>query len=705
MLQAIVKKGKVIAEEVPVPTVEEKHILIKVINSCISVGTEVSSVKNSNKSLFQKAKEKPEKVLKVLNKIKTDGIKSAKSMVTNELNTGSEIGYSVSGIVEDIGEGIENYEIGDFVAAAGANIANHSEYVSVPVNLVCKVPPKIKFEEASSVAIGAIAMQAVRRANLQLGEFCVVFGVGVIGLLAVQILKSSGVRVIAVDLDNQRLNLAKQLGAEKTFNGNDDIVSLVNQFTGGKGTDAVLFTASTSSNEPLSKSFQMCRRKGKVILVGVSGMKINRADIYAKELDFQISTSYGPGRYDVNYEQKGIDYPYAYVRWTENRNMQDYLRLISNGDVKLEPLITHNFKINEVSEAFEVIQNKTENPLLVVINYTSDKQENRIERKIILSNHQIKKDVINVALVGAGSFAKGTHLPNIEKLKDKFNLWAVVNRNGYKGKVTAEHFGANYVTTDYDEILDDPNVDLVLISTRHNSHAELALRALKKGKNVFVEKPLATSETELNKIIDFYKSEQESKPLLTVGFNRRFSKYIKEIKKHTDKRINPLIITYRMNAGFVPLDHWIHENGGRIIGEGCHIIDLMTSLTNSKIKSISYENLTPNTDKFSTVDNKAIMLKYEDGSIANILYFAVGSKSLNKEYLEIHFDEKSIIMDNYQSLKGFGLKIKNIKTIQPEKGHLEELEALYESLTKKNAEWPIPFWDLIQTTQATFVIR
>jgi len=341
----------------------------------------------------------------------------------------------------------------------------------------------------------------------------------------------------------------------------------------------------------------------------------------------------------------------------------------------------------------------------VIVNYNRDKTNEVIVKKTVLINKIVNKDKINVALIGAGSFAKSIHLPNIEKLNKKYNLYAVMNRSGYKGKALAEHFGANYVTTEYDEILNDANVDLVLISTRHDSHAELTLKALKKGKNVFVEKPLATNKDELQPIIDFYNSETNIKPVLMVGFNRRFSRYIKEIKKHTDRRINPMIINYRMNAGFIPLDHWVHENSGRIIGEACHIIDLITSLTNSKIKSISSENLTPANKKYSTSDNKTILLKYEDGSIATISYFAVGSKELSKEYMEIHFDEKSIVLDDYKAIKGFGFNLKKIKSVKSDKGHLEELEELFKCLTQDNSEWPIPLWDLIQTTEATFLIK
>jgi len=702
MLQAIVKKGMVLGENVPAPKVTENSVLIKVINSCISTGTETKSLTDSGKTLIQKAKEKPEKVSKVINKLKHDGIKSTLSMVKNELGTGSPTGYSLSGIVVEVGEGVKSFEVGDHVAAAGAG---HAEVVNVPSNLVCKIPEGLGFEKASSVALGAIAMQGIRRASLQFGEMCVVLGSGIIGLLAVQMLSNAGVRVAAIDLDNERLKLAKKLGAEITFNGNEDIVKSVNQWSGGYGVDAVLFTAATHSSIPLAQSFQMCRKKGEVILVGVSGMTINRADVYSKELDFKISTSYGPGRYDNKYEQEGVDYPFAYVRWTENRNMKEYLRLLNSNKVKIDDLITHKFNIKNISEAYKLISSSESKPLVIVVNYGREKSGGILTKKIELKSKVVNRDKINVALIGAGSFAKSVHLPNIERLSDKFNLYAVMNKSGYKGKALAEHFGANYVTTEYEEILNDENVDLVLISTRHDSHAELTISALKKGKNVFVEKPLATNKEELQPIIDFYNSDVNNKPVLMVGFNRRFSKYIQEVKKHTEKRINPLIINYRMNAGFVPLDHWIHENGGRIVGEACHIIDLISSLTNSEIKSISYENITPANNKFSKSDNKNILLKYDDGSVATISYFAVGSKLLPKEYMEIHFDEKSIILDDYKSVKGFGFDIKQIATNKSDKGHLEELKVLYESLTNKNAGWPIQLWDLIQTTEATFLIK
>lgn len=710
MIQAIIKKGKVLGEEVSAPVVSKGSLLIKVVNSCISAGTEISGVSSSGKSLIKRALEQPQNVKKVLDMVKSDGIAKAYTKIKGKLDTGSPTGYSISGVVIAIGEGVTDFKVGDSVAAAGAGLANHAEYVDVPQNLVMKTPKDMSFEYASTVTLGGIAMQGVRRADLKLGELCVVVGAGILGLLAVQMLRLSGVRVAVSDFDDRRLEIAKEYGAELVINpSKDDLLDTVNSWSGGFGADVVLFTAATNSSEPLSQSFQMCKKKGKVILVGVVGMQIKREDMYAKELDFLISTSYGPGRYDKNYEEKGLDYPYSYVRWTENRNMTEYLRLVHTGAIKLDKLIDSKYNIEQVTEAFESLQVSGAKPLMVLLDYGKVELESidnylTHNRKVVLNSNPVKKEIINVALVGAGGFATGMHLPNIEKLSSKYKLYAVVNRTGHKAKTVAEQYGASYTTTNYEDILKDENVDLVLIATRHDSHASLVLQALKAGKHVFVEKPLAINQAEIEQIKEFYSSDIANKPMLFTGFNRRFSKYAVEIRKHTDKRVNPMMIRYRMNAGFIPLDHWVHEDGGRIIGEACHIVDLMTSLTNSKIESISVESLTPKTDNYSSSDNKSITLKYADGSVASIEYFANGSKELEKEFMEVHFDGKSIIMDDYKSLKGYGVKLTEIKDEISQKGQYEELEVLYEVLKGNKKEWPIELWDMVQTTEATFVI-
>ena len=712
MIQALVKKGKVLCEEVPAPVVSKGSVLIKVVNSCISAGTEVSGVTASGKSLVKRAFEQPEKIAKVLKMLKSNGIAKTYKKVVGEVEASNPTGYSISGVVIGIGEGVSNFEIGDKVAAAGGGVASHAEYVDVPVNLVVKIPYGLDFLNASTVALGSIAMQGVRRADLKLGEFCVVFGVGILGLLTIQILIISGVRIAAIDIDENRLNIAKELGAEVILNAQkENSIKVITNWSVGFGADVVIFTASTESNEPLSISFNMCRRKGKLVLVGVSGMTIKRNDIYSKELDFLVATSYGPGRYDKDYEEKGIDYPYAYVRWTEKRNMIEYLRLINQGIIKLEKLINKIYPIDKVMEAFNSLKNTQNKPLMVILDYGKIEFEKldfyrNHERKVIKNNNPIKKGIINIAIIGVGNFATGMHLPNIQKLKNKYKLYAVMDRVGLKAKTIAEQYKANYATTEFNDILNDKNVDLVMVCTRHDSHAELTLKALRAGKNVFVEKPLATNQKDLDKIKEFYKEGKiQNKPVLFVGFNRRFSMYAREIEKQTDKRINPLFIHYRMNAGFIPLDHWVHENGGRIVGEACHIIDLMTFLIGTKIKSIYSESLNPKTGLMSKSDNKTIILKYDDGSIATIEYFAVGSKEFPKEYMEIHFDEKTIIMEDYKSLKGYGFRINELSTKTSQKGQLEELERLYITLKGDNPNWPIAFWDMVQTTNVTLQIN
>lgn len=689
--------------EVPKPSNEDR-IEIKVLNSCISAGTEMSNVNITKKSLIERALSQPKEVKTAIEFAKKNGILKTIDRVKGVIDGGKPTGYSIAGVVT-YAPSNSTFQKGDRVAAAGAGLANHAEYVSVPENLVMKMPDNLGFEEASTVTLGGIAMQGVRRCELNIGETCVVVGAGILGLIAFQILKASGVRVIVTDIDNSRLDLAKKLGADLCINPTkEDAVKISNQFTGGYGVDAVLFTAATSSSGPLSDSFKMCKRKGRVVLVGVSGMEIDRGDIYKKELDFMISTSYGPGRYDDNYEEKGLDYPFSYVRWTENRNMQEYLRLVAEGKVQIEPLISAKYPIEQVTEAYQSLEDKESKPIIVLLEYANNTEEKPSDSKLIFKSTNVDAKIINVGMIGVGSFATGMHLPNLKSLKDKYHVKAVMSRDGFKAKKIAEQFGVDYATTDYNEILNDKDIDLVIISTRHDSHGELVLKSLQAGKHTFVEKPLCVTEAELEQIENFFKeNKQVEKPMLMVGFNRRFSKYAQEIKKHTSKRINPLFITYRMNAGYIPLDHWVHESGGRIVGEACHIIDLMNFFTESSIKTISCESINPNNDKISATDNKSIVLSYEDGSVAVVNYFAVGSKSLSKEYMEVHFDEKSIIMDDYKSLKGFDIKINEITTSTSSKGQYEELEYIYQSI-KNGGKLPISIEDILQTTKATLLI-
>ena len=703
MLQAIIKKGKVMAEEVPSPILSAGEVLIAVSYSCISAGTELKSVGNSGENLLMRAIKQPENLKKVIALAKSQGIARAFSKVQQKVKYGTPTGYSNSGIVIAVGEGVQSIQVGDKVAAAGAGIANHAEYAVVPENLVMKVPEGLDLKLASTVTLGGIALQGVRRADLRMGEYCVVIGAGILGLLTVQFLKNSGVRTIVSDINDDRLQIAKELGADLILNpAKEDLVKKVTDFTGGYGTDAVIFTAATASSEPLSDAFKATKKKGRVILVGVSGMEIKREDIYKKELDFKISTSYGPGRYDREYEDKGHDYPYAYVRWTENRNMTEYLKMIHEGKVNLHPLINKTYPIEQAEEAYASLQSP-EKPIIVLLSYDNDVTA-APRAKVAVNDNYVKKGKINVALVGAGSFATAMHLPNMEKMKDKYSLYAVVNRTGHKGKTVATHFDAKYTTSEIEDVLTDAEVDLVFITTQHKDHASLTLRSLQAGKHVFVEKPLATTPEDLDKIVDFYNDDSiQNKPLLLTGFNRRFSKYAQEIKKHTTTRENPLYISYRINAGFRPATDALHEHGGRVIGEVCHFIDLISFLTESKIQSVSVEKLSPNNDQIRNDDNVSILLKYEDGSVGSLQYFAVGNKGYQKENLEVHYDSKTIIMDDFMKLTGYGVKVDELTSKTSEKGQYEELLHMFDAI--QNNKFAIDFDDMVQTTRATFLIQ
>ncbi|MHA1380802.1 MAG: bi-domain-containing oxidoreductase [Candidatus Helarchaeota archaeon] len=556
MKQILIKRGKIYTEEVTVPKINENTVLVKVYYSCISAGTEMSSLMSSKESLLKNALKKPRKVAKAINRIKREGLIRTIKKLKNKLDEAIQIGYSTAGIVIDVGSNIKDIKIDDRVACGGG-IANHAEYIEVPRNLLVKIPDRIDLDLASTVALGSIAMQGVRRADVRLGEYVAVIGLGILGQITVQLLKANGCRVIGIDLDERRIQKALELGMDEGANPEKkDIKKIVYNFSDGFGVDAVIITAATKSPEPLSNAFQMCRKKGRVVLVGVVEMKIDRKDMYQKELDFLISTSYGPGRYDKKYEQKGIDYPYAYVRWTERRNMEEYLRLIANKKINIKPLIEKKYNIEEASEAYDYIKTAERKPLIVLLKYNQE-EENPILQKIKVRSKPVKREGrINVAVIGAGKFAKGIHLPNLMKLKDYYNLYAIASKTGYNAKITAQRFGAKYATTDYMEMLKDKNIEAVIIATRHNLHAHMAIEALKSGKAVFLEKPMALNKEELYKLV---KTIRETKKPFMVGFNRRFSRYAREAKKYLLKRMNPMIINYQINAGYVPRDHWIHS--------------------------------------------------------------------------------------------------------------------------------------------------
>ncbi len=709
MKQVFIRQGQVSVEDVAAPEVSANTILVQVMYSCISVGTEMSGVRMSGAPLWRRALQQPEQVKMVLEKIATEGLSRTKDAVSRKLAEGMAPGYSAAGIVLEVGGNIADIRLGDRVACAGAGVASHAEIIRVPRNLIVPVPDGLELSEASTVTLGAIALQGVRRGLPTLGESFIVIGLGVLGQLTCQMLKANGCRVVGADLDRGRIQTALENGIDAGLHPDDgDGVEQVFRLTEGIGADGVIVTAATPSDEVLSTAFKMCRKKGRVVLVGDVGLNMKRGDIYQKELDFFVSTSYGPGRYDSTYEEEGADYPVAYVRWTENRNMHEYLRQVASGSIKLSNLISDIYDVADASIAYEALKNNESKPMMLLLKYPQVAQQlDEIARVIPNpSASAARKGVVRIAVIGAGGFAKGVHLPNIKSLPDLFHLQAIVSGSGSNAKNTANQFNANFSSTDYSSVLESPDVDAVLICTRHNLHAEMVVRALNAGKHVMVEKPLALSQEELDKIVKFYDEHKENPPVLLTGFNRRFSPHAVAIKEILDQRSNPMIINYRMNAGYIPLDHWVHtsEGGGRNIGEACHIYDLFTYFAGSKVVDVSAKSIHPATSHYSNSDNFVAMISFDDGSVATLTYTALGNKSHPKEKVDIYVDGKVLSFDDYMTAKFIGDKRtpKNFK--HAEKGQLQEIKA-FATAIKNGGKWPIELWEQVQATNIATLVE
>lgn len=710
MKQVLIRQGRAVVEEVPAPVVQPATVLVAVRHSCISIGTEMSAIKSTDLPMWKRARQHPESVLKVLEMVKEHGISRTRDFVEGQFGVGHPVGYSASGVVLQTGEGVSDLLPGDRVACAGSQYAYHAEVIRVPRNLAVPIPASVGFESASTVALGAIALQGVRRAQPTLGESFVVVGLGILGQLTTQVLKLNGCRVIGTDLDPSRISMATGLGMDAGLHPPDgNGVDHVFRLTDGIGADGVIITASSPSDAIVSTAFAMCRKKGRVVLVGDVGLNLQRADIYQKELDFFVSTSYGPGRYDRNFEEMGLDYPVGYVRWTENRNMSEYLRLVAEGRLRLAPLITAIHPVGEAPEAYERLKSGTDKPLMVLLSYPAvDKVAEHPRTILNPSARPATVDRVRIALVGAGDFARSVHLPNLTLHSDRFHLQAVVSGAGHNAASVAKQFRADYSTTDYRQVLSDPEVDAVLIATRHNLHAEMVLEALNAGKHVLVEKPLALKREDLGRITAFFESFKEGKttPVLMTGFNRRFSPYARRIRELVQERRNPMILNYRMNAGYIPLDHWVHgeEGGGRNLGEACHVYDLFTFLTGSHVRSVEAMSLRPSTGNYSSSDNFVATARFEDGSVASLTYTALGSKEFPKESLEIFVEGKVIEMKDYRRLTVHGAKILGLETKNPEKGHREELE-IFSRVVREGGEWPIPLWQQFQAMEIALSVE
>ena len=683
------KKGDTLLEEIPVPRVKSGSVLIKTTRSLVSLGTERMLVDFGKANFIQKARQQPDKVKMVLDKVKTDGLRPTLEAVFNKLGQPLPLGYCNVGKVVAVGKGVSEFSVGDRVASNG----NHAEYVCIPKNLVVKIPDNVSDDEATFTVIGAIGLQGIRLLQPTFGETIVVVGLGLIGLITAELLLANGCNVIGFDFDSEKIKIAKEKGiiAINPSDGTDQ-VKFVESNTNGIGADGVIITASSKSNEIISQSANMCRKRGRIILVGVIGLDISRADFYEKEISFQVSCSYGAGRYDEEYEQKGHDYPVGYVRWTEKRNFEAVLNAISKKTLNVNSLITDRVPLNDYLKIYGDMSNSKS--IASILEYSSSKEQKSTIKLIEKSFHGTKGVV---GIIGAGNFTSSTILPNLKKINA--NIKYIASSGGLSSTIMAKKYSIANSTSDYHQILNDDNVDLVMITTQHHMHAKMAIEVINKGKSVFVEKPLALNKAELDEIIKNYNSKDVN---VSVGFNRRFAPLAMKMKKTLGSSSTPINIVATMNAGFIPNDVWVHDmdiGGGRIIGEACHYIDLCSFLSGSKVISVCMNAMGVNPEE--NTDNASILLKYENGSNAVINYFGNGSKGYSKERVEVYSQERTLIMDNWRKLKGYGFKgFSNAKSRQ-DKGHFNQFKELIEQ-QKNGGEPIIPFNEIVNTTKASF---
>lgn len=683
------KTGETILEEVPVPQVKPGCLLIKTTKSLVSLGTERMLVEFGKSSYLQKAKQQPDKVKQVLNKVKTEGILPTINSVFNKLNEPIPLGYSNVGKVVAIGDGVSGFELGDRVVSNGP----HAEYVNVPKNLVAKIPDSLSDEEATFTVVGSIGLQGIRLLNPTLGETVVVIGLGLIGLLTAQMLKANGCRVIGTDLDEEKLTLAKKWGIITFNSAKGDVVKFVEEISGNVGADGVIITASTHGDSIISQAARMSRKRGRIVLVGVVDLNINRTEFYEKELTFQVSCSYGPGRYDDNYENKGIDYPLPYVRWTEKRNFESFLELLASKSISVKEMITEVVNLEDYRKIYDNISNNK--TIASIISYPNiDSFESR-KSIIILKNNNFIREKGVIGIIGAGNFTKMTMLPALKTSGAHFKI--IASQGGITATMLAKKYGFAMSTTNYKDVLSDSDVDLVAITTRHDLHASMVVESLNAGKNVFVEKPLALNEHELSAVIEAYENSGKT---LTVGFNRRFSPHIEKIKSYIGAGLMNVVAT--MNAGFIPYNTWVHDitvGGGRIIGEACHYIDLIAYLTGSRVKAVCMNAMGTNPEL--NTDNASILLKMENGSTGVINYFANGSKAYSKERIEVYSQERTFIIDNFRITKAYGVRGFNKLKTSIDKGHVNQFNQLIKAI-QNGHDTLIPFDSIVNTTRASF---
>lgn len=683
------KSGETLLEEVPVPQVKSGYVLIKTTRTLVSLGTERMLVEFGKANLIDKARQQPDKVKQVLDKIKTDGLQPTLEAVFNKLGQPLPLGYCNVGRVVAVGRGVTEFQVGDRVASNG----NHAEYVCVPQNLVAKVPDGVSDEEAAFTVIGSIGLEGIRLLKPELGETVVVVGLGLIGLMVSQLLRANGCRVVGVEFDQAKLDLAATWGVIPVNPAKgEDQVKVVEALTDGTGADGVIITASAHDDSIIHNACLMSRKRGRIVLVGVIGLNMRRDDFYKKELTFQVSCSYGAGRYDEEYENKGHDYPFAYVRWTEKRNFQTILATIAHGGLDVKPLITEVVDLEHYGEIYGNMRKK--GSIASIMKYAEDTPQNRV----------VKVDGVHAAagggkmgIIGAGNYTSSTVVPCLVKAGAAIKY--IASAGGLSAKTMARKAGAEYATSDYQEILKDPEVGLVLITTRHNMHARMVKEVLEAGKSVFVEKPLCLHPEELEEIAAAYGKAGRG-VTLTVGYNRRFSPFAVKLKQMVGD--GPKNIVATMNAGFISKEMWVHDmevGGGRILGEACHFIDLCSFLAGSQVTAVCMNAMGEHPQE--NTDNASILLRYENGTNAVINYFANGSKAYQKERIEVFSQERVFVLDNWRRLEGYGTKGFSKMKGRMDKGQKDEFRMLNERL-QQGGESLIPFESIVNTTKASF---
>ncbi len=690
------KTGATEVAEVPWPTVKQGHLLIRSTTTLVSAGTERMLVEFSKAGWIDKARQQPDKVRMVLDKIRTDGLIPTVEAVFNKLDQPLPLGYCNVGRVIEVGPGVTKFVVGDRVASNG----KHADVICVPVNLCASVPDKVSDDEAAFTVLGAIALQGIRLAQPTLGEFVAVTGLGLIGLLTVQLLRAQGCRVLGIDFDAHRLALARQFGAEVVnLAAGEDAVTSAQRFSRQRGVDAVILTASTKSSEPVHQAALMCRKRGRIVLVGVTGLELSRTDFFEKELTFQVSCSYGPGRYDTNYEEKGLDYPVGYVRWTEQRNLEAVLDTVATGALDLKSLVSHRFAIEDAGRAYELVGGSTPSlGILLEYNRSGEAPELTLNRQTVTLLAQATgptpTEGVSMGFIGSGNYATSVLIPAFKATGARMKT--VASSGGVSGLHAARKFGFEATTTDVVSVLTDASINTVVISTRHDSHARLACDALRSGKNVFVEKPLALRIEELAEI---EAASRLAKSLLMVGFNRRFAPQIQKMKVLLIGARGPKSLVVTVNAGAIPADHWTQDRdagGGRVVGEACHFIDLLRFLVGEPI--IEWRRMDMKTASHDTV---TLELRFADGSIGTVHYFANGNKSFPKERVEVFSEGRVLQLNNFRRLTGYGWPgFKKMNLWHQDKGQ-RACAAAFVQAVAQGGRAPIPLEEILEVSKVT----